>query len=198
MHLLDAEQRTWASVPRPADLPDPELVEQAQQDPAAFVHLYDRYVEAIYRYCAQRLSRTAAEDATSITFLNALRAIDRFDQNRSGFRAWLFAIAHNAVIDQLRVRSHAPIDAFELEDTAGSLDDHVVEIDQRRMIDAAIAQLPPDQQQVIYLRLASLTGVEIAEAMGRSHVAVRALQRRAIARLRTLIQPSITEGHDHE
>jgi len=42
---------------------------------------------------------------------------------------------------------------------------------------------------VIHLRLASLTGAEIAEAMGRSHVAVRALQHRAIKRLRTILQP---------
>ena len=61
---------------RPAELPDAHLVEMAQRDPTAFVHLYDRYVDQIYRYCAQRLTQTAAEDATSVAFLNALRAIE--------------------------------------------------------------------------------------------------------------------------
>ena len=174
---------------RPAELPDAHLVEMAQRDPTAFVHLYDRYVDQIYRYCAQRLTQTAAEDATSVAFLNALRAIDGFDSGRGGFRAWLYRIAHNAVIDQIRVRSHAQIDDLLLEDPEIGLEDHVVAIDQRRSLLRAVRQLPPDQQQVIHLRLASLTGAEIAEAMGRSHVAVRALQHRAIKRLRTILQP---------
>jgi RNA polymerase sigma-70 factor (ECF subfamily) len=174
---------------RPAELPDAHLVAMAQRDPAQFVHLYDRYVDAIYRYCARRLSPTAAEDATSVAFLNALKAIDGFDPGRGGFRPWLYRIAHNAVIDQLRVRSHAPIDGYTFEDPDTGLDDRVVALDQRDTLLKAVRQLPPDQQQAIHLRLASLTGAEIAEAMGRSHVAVRALQHRAIKRLRILLQP---------
>jgi RNA polymerase sigma-70 factor (ECF subfamily) len=175
--------------PRPAELPDAHLVAMARRDPAAFVHLYDRYVDAIYRYCTQRLSPTAAEDATSVAFLNVLKAIDGFDPSRGGFRPWLYRIAHNAVIDQTRVRAHAPIDGFTFEDPDDGPADRVVALDQRDTLLQAVRQLPPDQQQVIHLRLASLTGAEIAEAMGRSHVAVRALQHRAIKRLRTLLQP---------
>jgi RNA polymerase sigma-70 factor, ECF subfamily len=182
----------------PAELPDAHLVRMAQRDPGAFVHLYDRYVTDVYRYCASRLPVTAAEDATSIAFLNALKAIDRFDPGRVGFRPWLFTIAHNAVIDQTRVRRHEPIDDLALEDPAPRLDDRVVTLDQRQTVLRAVAQLPPDQQQVIQLRLASLTGPEIAETMGRSHEAVRALQHRAIKRLRTLIRPSDRDGHDDD
>lgn len=184
--------------PKPAELPDAHLVRMAQRDPAAFVHLYDRYVAAVYRYCACRLPATAAEDATSIAFLNALKAIGRLDSETAGFRPWLFTIAHNAVIDQTRVRRHDPIDDLAIEDPAQALDDRVVAIDQRQAVRRAVAQLPPDQRQVIHLRLASLTGPEIAETMGRSHEAVRALQHRAIKRLRTLIHPTIRDGHDDD
>jgi RNA polymerase sigma-70 factor (ECF subfamily) len=157
------------------------------------VHLYDRYVEDVYRYCARRLAVAAAEDATSITFLNALKAIARFDPERAPFRAWLFTIAHNAVNDQVRARSHEPIDALEIQDRAKSLDDHVIALDRRDALDRAISQLPPDQQQVVHLRMASLTGVEIALATGRSHAAVRALQHRALKRLRSLLQQTHQE-----
>ena len=198
MHQYKAEAESRAVNVKPTELPDAHLVQMAQRDPAAFVHLYERHVDAIYRYCSMRLNGAAAEDATSITFLNALKAIGRFDTSRAGFRPWLYSIAHNAVVDQLRVCSHVPIETVEVEDHARSLDDHVVAIDQRRQIERAIHHLPPDQQQVIHLRLAALSGQEIADAMGRSHVAVRALQHRAIRNLRSLIHPSIRDGLDHD
>ena len=182
----------------PAELPDTHLVEMATRDPAAFVHLYDRYVQPIYSYCAQRLPRAAAEDATSVTFLNALKAIDTFDHGRSGFRAWLFTIAHNAVYDQLRVRNHASIDDFAFVDSDAAVVDHVIALDERQRLWRAVAKLPVDQQQAIHLRLASLTGVEIAQVMGRSHVAVRALQHRALKRLRILLHPSAREDESHD
>ena len=90
MYQLREETGSWASALRPTDLPDTHLVQMAQRDPAAFVHLYERYVASVYRYCALRLSPTAAEDATSVTFLNALKAISRFDIHRSGFRTLAF------------------------------------------------------------------------------------------------------------
>jgi RNA polymerase sigma-70 factor, ECF subfamily len=183
---------------RPAELPDAHLVEMARRDPTTFVYLYDRYIDAIYRFCAQRLPQTAAEDATSVAFLNALKSIQRFDATRGTFRAWLFTIAHNAVIDQTRLRQHPPLDDLWIEDTATGLDDHVVAIDERQTLLRAVAELPPDQRQVIHLRLASLTGAEIAGAMGRSHVAVRALQHRAIKRLRTLLMPAGKEEQTHD
>ena len=184
--------------PAPAELPDAHLVKMAQRDPAQFVHLYDRYVTSVYRYCASRLPVIAAEDATSIAFLNALKAIDRFNPASASFRPWLFTIAHNAVIDQTRVRRHEPIDDLTIEDPGQSPDDRVVAIDQRQLLLRAIRQLPPDQQQAVHLRLASLTGPELAETMGRSHEAVRALQHRAIRRLRTLIHPSMGNGYEDD
>ena len=83
MHQYKAEAESRAVNVKPTELPDAHLVQMAQRDPAAFVHLYDRHIEAIYRYCSMRLNGAAAEDATSITFLNALKAIDRFDVSRS-------------------------------------------------------------------------------------------------------------------
>jgi RNA polymerase sigma-70 factor, ECF subfamily len=198
VHQFKEEPGSWMSVKKPAELPDCHLVEMARRDPHAFVHLYDRYIDAIYRYCAQRLPQTAAEDATSVTFLNALKSIQRFDPARGMFRSWLFTVAHNAVIDQTRLRNHAPLDDLWFEDMAIGLDDHVVAIDERRTLLQAVDQLPPDQQQVIHLRLASLTGVEIAEVMGRTPVAIRALQHRAIKRLRTLLMPAGKEELTHD
>src|SRR5262245_37720478 len=88
--------------PLPGDAQDESLlVALAQQDRQAFAPLYDHYVGPIYRYCYQRLGRReAAEDATSLVFVKALNALPTY---RGGaFGGWLFAIAHNTVMDTLR------------------------------------------------------------------------------------------------
>ena len=116
MVVAEEERYGWLMPEQvPRERTDAELVRRAQADPEAFVDLYSRYVDPVFRYCNRRLTRAAAEDATSITFLNALRAIRGFDPDRSGFRPWLFTIAHNAVIDQLRARPHDPIDGIDAD-----------------------------------------------------------------------------------
>src|SRR5689334_2974745 len=188
MVVAEEEQYGWLMPDQiPKELTDAELVRRAQADPEAFVDLYSRYVDPVFRYCTRRLTRAAAEDATSITFLNALKAIRRFDPDHSGFRPWLFTIAHNAVIDQLRLRPHDPIDGIDLVEEGPTLDDYVIANERRRLFGRTVRRLTPDQQQVIHLRLAGLSGAEIADVMDKSPGAVRIIQHRAIKELRRLM-----------
>jgi RNA polymerase sigma-70 factor (ECF subfamily) len=188
MVVAEEEQYGWLMPDQiPKELTDAELVRRAQADPEAFVDLYSRYVDPVFRYCTRRLTRAAAEDATSITFLNALKAIRRFDPDGSGFRPWLFTIAHNAVIDQLRLRPHDPIDGIDLVEEGPTLDDYVIANERRRLFGRTVRRLTPDQQQVIHLRLAGLSGAEIADVMDKSPGAVRISQHRAIKELRRLM-----------
>jgi RNA polymerase sigma-70 factor (ECF subfamily) len=174
----------------PAD--DVQLVRGAQADPKAFAELYDRYVDPVYRYCYRRLGNVAAaEDATSTTFFKALNGLVSLDPLAGSFRSWLFAIAHNVVLDQLRLRQRrpeAPIDLIaERAGNEPSPADQVVQLDERRRLRRAMAMLSDEQQQIIELRLAGLNGPEIAAALGRSAGSVRTAQHRAIARLRALL-----------
>jgi RNA polymerase sigma-70 factor (ECF subfamily) len=174
----------------PAD--DVQLVRGAQADPKAFAELYDRYVDPVYRYCYRRLGNVAAaEDATSTTFFKALNGLVSLDPLAGSFRSWLFAIAHNVVLDQLRLRQRrpeAPIDLIaERAGDEPSPADQVVQLDERRRLRRAVAMLSDEQQQIIELRLAGLNGPEIAAALGRSAGSVRTAQHRAIARLRALL-----------
>ncbi|MDF3038732.1 MAG: transcriptional regulator, LuxR family [Thermomicrobiales bacterium] len=71
--------------------------------------------------------------------------------------------------------------------------------ERRRSVSEALALLPEEQRRIVELRLAGLTGPEVAAALGRSHDSVRTTQRRALARLRTLLgitpdAPCATEG----
>ena len=180
----------------PADLSaDEACVRAAQSDLAAFAPLYDRYHDPIYGYCLRRLgTREAAGDATSLTFTRAMSALDRF---RGGsFRAWLFAIAHNVVIDATRRRRfHDDIDAAgQIADRQPSPEEHAVASDQRRRLADALARLNTDQRNVVELRVAGLTGPEVAAALGLSLGAVKSLQFRAYARLRDLLRDIAPEG----
>src|SRR6266581_9159584 len=77
-------------------------VRASKGETAAFGALYDRHVEAVYRYVYYRVRDDAeAEDLTSDVFMRALRAISRYEP-RQAFLAWLYRIARNAVIDRSR------------------------------------------------------------------------------------------------
>ena len=169
----------------------------ALHDRQVFGLLYDRYVTAVYRYCYGRLGdREDAEDATSLVFSRALAALPT---HRGGsFRSWLFAIAHNVVLNTRRdTPHHHPLAIVaEVADPGPRLDDLAEAAERRRSVSEALALLPEEQRRVVELRMAGLTGPEVAATLGRSHDSVRTTQRRALAQLRSLlgIAPDAAEG----
>ena len=164
------------------------MVVAAQRDRSAFAPLYDRYARPVYRYCYRRLGEhAAAEDATSQTFLKALDGLGRF---RGGtFRAWLFTITERVVVDRYRrQRPEVAIDeALTVASAERGPEEQAILAETRRSFQAALGRLTPDQQRVVALRLAGLTGPEIAAVLGRDREAVKSLQFRAYARLRRLL-----------
>lgn len=172
-------------------LPDESaLISRAQQDPRAFAPLYDHYVDAIYRYCARQLGNAdAAADMTSLIFSRALAALATY-RGSGSFRSWLFAIAHNAVVDgQRAVNEWMPLDAGARQiDPAPTPEEVVLHQDEAREVWAVLGQLAPDQRQVVELRLAGLTNAEMAIILNRSVPAIKMLQGRALTRLRVLLE----------
>jgi RNA polymerase sigma-70 factor, ECF subfamily len=170
-------------------LDEASQIAHAQRDPRAFAPLYHRYVDAIYRYCYRRLGDAEeAADMTSLIFARALAALPRYHGTGS-FRSWLFAIAHNAVIDsQHQVRSWVPLEAgADRIDPAPSPEEVSLRADAAREVRAVLLQLPCDQRQVVELRLAGLTNKEMAAILRRSVPAIKMLQTRALVRLRSLL-----------
>ena len=167
-----------------ADARDAELLAAALRDRAAFAMLYHRYVGSVYGYCRRRLDQHDAEDATSHIFLQALGHLESC--RGPSFRAWLFTIAHNVVID--RQRKQRPTvkldDGVELPSYERSPEDLALEADRKHRLEQAVRQLPPDQRAAVELRLAGLTGIECARALGKSPDATRMLQHRAFGTLR--------------
>jgi RNA polymerase sigma-70 factor (ECF subfamily) len=181
-------------------LPDEaELVAKARSDPRAFAPLYRHYVGPIYRYCFHALgNRADAEDATSLVFTRALAAMPRF--RHQSFRSWLFAIAHNVVVD--RFRRPAPTrpirDDDDWPDPRPGPDDIAMAAQERSAVYARLAALPLEQRRVMELRLSGLGSAEIARMLGRSPGAVRSLQFRALCRLRDQLGEATIVEDQHE
>ena len=190
-HLLGERLRKARPAPpvMEANASDTELVAQAMADPRQFALLYARYLDPVHRYCYRRLGgREAAEDATSLVFTKALAAFPHYRD--ASFRAWLFTIAHHVVIDRYRAErpEHALEAAADIEDAAPSPEELALAADERRGVMALLTGLPVHQRQVVELRLAGLTGAEIAQALGRSRANVDVTQYRAVSRLRTQLE----------
>lgn len=120
----------------------------------------------------------------------ALAAMPRYREDGPSFGAWLFAIAHNVVVDEFRTR---PYDAGQDEEFGSIPDvnpgpeDRAVLADDVRALRSVLARLSEEQAHLIELRLSGLSDKEIAFVLGKSYGAVRVAQHRAVRRLRTLL-----------
>jgi RNA polymerase sigma-70 factor (ECF subfamily) len=157
-------------------------------DREAFGLLWDRHHERVYRYCLRWLgSIDAAEDATAETFRRALTNLRAY--RGGGFRSWLFAIAHNVAADESRrQRASTSLDRdLELPDHSSRPDDQAIRALELDRIRYLLEGLPQGQRDVISLRLAGLTPIEIAKTLSVSRAAVDMAHHRAIVKLRELL-----------
>jgi RNA polymerase sigma-70 factor (ECF subfamily) len=168
-----------------------ELVARAAAgDRRAFAGLYDRHLDALYRYAFYRL-RTDAEaaDVTSEVFHRALVAMPRYEPRRP-FRAFLYGIARHVVADRLRgERPTASFaDAIAHPSDAPGPEQEAVRLDEARRVRAAIGQLTPLQQEIVILRsLEDRSTKEIAALTGKRESTIRGIHMRALAALRAVL-----------
>jgi RNA polymerase sigma-70 factor (ECF subfamily) len=166
-----------------------QLVAEAKAgDREAFGRIFDAYAGPIHRFIASRVnSPSDAEDLTQLVFVKALEALPRYEARGIPFGGWLFRLARNAIIDQIRTRRDhlSLVDAVTREtDDAGPEARATLQDDLDRVA-VALQELTDDQREVIELRFfAGLNVLETAVAMGRQEGTVRGLQFRAIAALR--------------
>lgn len=163
------------------------LARACDGDEAAFALVYRLVQPGLLRYL-RGLSVVAAEDLAADTWLEVVRALDRFTGDRQGFTAWVFTIARRKAIDRSRYegrRLTTPMgDDPSTGPTVPDAADLVMEADATDAAIALVRTLPPDQAEVILLRVvAGLDIAEVAELLGKSEGSVRVLSHRGLKRL---------------
>ena len=167
-----------ATAPREATAPPSAL---------AFDDLYRTSRDDVYAYVAGLLRDShAAEDVTALAFERAYRRRRRFDPRRGNGRAWVFAIARNAALDELRRRKRTASLLADPEDLEGA--DPGDESDaalRRAALRSALARLELRDRELIALRFfAGLGNGEIAEVLGISASNAGTRLNRAVDRMR--------------
>lgn len=132
------------------------------------------------------------DEVVNTVFFKAFRSIDRFVGNRANFASYLYQIARFQVIDERRARNRqVPIEDdldIDLVDDRSDPAEAAVRHDTATRVNHALQALTPEQREVIVLRVFfGLTGPEAAAAMDKPVGAIRSLQNRAEARLRSLV-----------
>jgi RNA polymerase sigma-70 factor (ECF subfamily) len=168
------------------------LVAEAQEAPRAgdlaFEQLYRSSRDDVYAYVASLLrDAPAAEEVTAAAFERAYRKRNRFDPERGEPRAWLFGIARNAALDELRRRSRNTELVNEPEDVAaaGAHEEAAEAALRRTTVSAALATLSARERELIGLKyFAGLGNAEIAAVIGVSESNAGTKLHRAMEKLR--------------
>jgi len=163
----------------------------AHGDDQALAALYDRFGRVAYGL-ALRILRdpTLAQDAVQDAFVAAWRTAAAFDPGRGRASAWLLTLVHRRAVDLVRREDRRRGDPLEAAPPAAGAATHEEAWvrDERRRVQAALAELPPDQREALELAYyGGLTQSELAERLGIPLGTVKSRMFAGLAKLRDLL-----------
>ena len=169
----------------------------------AFATLWVEYSPAVTAFLRARGSREP-EDLTSEVFIAVFERVPQFVGGEAEFRSFLFSITYRRLVDELRTRSrrgeNAEWSAESDPRSSPSAEQEAIGRAGNDSVSALIDSLPDDQRSVMTLRIiADLSIDQIAEVLDKRPGAVKALQRRALDRLRkNFPQTRTPRGHSND
>lgn len=151
---------------------DSEYIRRFHQwDTNAFSHLYEKYIDDIYRYVLRKLwDNSLSEDICSQVWIKALQGLSTYSEKQgASFKSWLYRIAHNTLIDHYRLRK----ENSSLEEVAQpALDARLSEyVDNKQMLAKVLSYLSglsEVEQEIVFLRVwDDLSYREISQITGK-------------------------------
>jgi RNA polymerase sigma factor (sigma-70 family) len=179
-------------MPPLTELTDEEVLERvARADEAALAEAYDRFGRVAYGLAVRILRDAAlAEDAVQDAFLAVWRTAVSFDPSRGTASTWIMTLVHRRAVDVVRRedrRRAQPLDDAP-QGTGETTDEQAAVREQRRAVQAALAQLSPDQREALELAYyGGLSQTELSERLGVPLGTVKSRMFAALARLRDLL-----------
>ncbi|MFN8522602.1 MAG: sigma-70 family RNA polymerase sigma factor [Chloroflexota bacterium] len=169
------------------------MVRRSQQgDGNAFAAIYEHYSPKVHKYLYFHLGGRAdvADDLTADVFMKVFSKIESYESRGLPFSSWLYRIAHNRLIDQIRSQRRTQVvaldDAAELVEPRA--DRELERSLSRHEIGWALRKLTPERRSVLMVRyFEGLSVQEAADRLGKSEVAVKKLLVRALDDLRRLM-----------
>lgn len=181
----------------PAASTDDELMRAwAAGDVRAFEQLYARHKGPLYRFVLRQLRDPATTDEiVQDVWQRVITARDGWRPD-AAFSTWLYRIAHNRLGDHWRAAKHrpaAPADAdarIEAVTDPGTPERTLSDFEERRRLRLALDELPPEQREVVLLRLEQeLTLDQIGDITGTGRETVKSRLRYAMDKLRARLAP---------
>ncbi|MGI8728552.1 MAG: RNA polymerase sigma factor [Solirubrobacteraceae bacterium] len=163
------------------------MTEPLNTSTASFDALYRDCARDLYAYVRTLLGDEASsEDVTALSFERAYRRRASFDERRGSSRAWLFGIARNAALDELRRRSRTAPLIGELSDELATAPEEEADLALRRStVRTALAALGARERELIALKFhGGLTNAELAVVLDTSETNAGTRVHRAVTKLR--------------
>ncbi len=195
-------ERTIPASPSGLALARPVTRSWDQDEARAFVEtLFAKHHGEIYAYLIRMLrDPERAADLAQDAFVKAYKNYDTLEKDENA-RAWLYQIAHRVALDDIRRRKIVRMVPWsgESRGAAPSAEHLAMELRLSGPLERALAQIPERQRAALLLaELHDLTGLELAAAMGVSHVAARAILTRARESLRRALAAEKAAEHAAE
>ncbi len=163
---------------------DPRTIERA------FLELYDENADALFRHCSFRVrDREQARDLTQEAFARLWEHLAE-GNDVENWKAFLFRIANNLLIDHYRKKKESSLDALTEEgfEPVGEGAGAVIDVAAGREALRMVKRLPKGYREVILLRYVSDLSIgEIAKVTGESENAISGRIHRAISKLKQLL-----------
>lgn len=169
------------------------LAKIAESDRQALEALYDRYGRRVFALAARMLNDPqSSEEVTQDVFMSVWRRVTSYKPGRGKFTTWLFSIAHNRTIDELRKRmrdrnrdNQNIDDHIDIKEETALPADQIVAQSEFDMVKHAMKALPEEQRRVVELSyFGGFTQVEISEMTGQPLGTVKTRMRLALKKLR--------------
>lgn len=170
---------------------DEALLDLARRSETAFMLLFERYREVVFRVaCRLTNSVSAAEDITQECFLALLDAPGRFDPAKGSLRTYLYGVVRNQARRYYGLRDgDVDLGDAEIDDTA-ELSGALLQKEQSEVVRQAISTLPlPQREALILFQYEELPLEEVAAILGIEIGAVKSRLHRARARLKRILTP---------